>query len=235
MIQKTGAMFFYDEAGHLLQVASGTGVMAQEIVWMGDTPVATLRPKTGGGVDIYYIHVDHLNTPRFITRPSDNKLRWRWDSDPFGGGAANENPESLGTFASSLRLPGQVYFSEAGLHYNYFRDYDPATGRYPQSDPIGLRGGINTYAYVGGNPINRIDPSGLQAIPYPVPPLISPVTGPGTHVPGPYIEGEWIKNVISGAQNIAQAIKDFCSGNACQACTPYAKGTIGYIGHHTES
>jgi RHS repeat-associated protein len=57
--------------------------------------------------------------------------------------------------------PGQYYDSETGLHYNYFRYYNPQTGRYLTPDPIGLEGGTNLFAYVEGNPANRIDPLGL--------------------------------------------------------------------------
>jgi RHS repeat-associated protein len=59
--------------------------------------------------------------------------------------------------------PGQYYDTETGLHYNYFRYYNPQTGRYITPDPIGLEGGINLFVYVQGNPINRIDPLGLQS------------------------------------------------------------------------
>jgi RHS repeat-associated protein len=64
-------------------------------------------------------------------------------------------------FILNLRFPGQYYDRETGLHYNYFRDYDPTTGRYVESDPIGLGGGVNTYGYALQDPVSRTDPSGL--------------------------------------------------------------------------
>lgn len=121
----------------------------------------------GPALGMYFIHPDHLGTPRVITNSSGQTV-WRWDNDePFGDTLANENPSGLGPFPFNLRFPGQYFDRETGTHYNYYRDYDPYTGRYVQSDPIGLRGGINTYGYVEGNPVSNVDPLGLQVIPFP--------------------------------------------------------------------
>jgi RHS repeat-associated protein len=153
--------FVYDEAGHLLGQYDGAGALVEEIVWMGEIPVASIRPAGLGAVSIYYIHTDHLNTPRRLTNPIDNQIVWRWDSDPYGVAPANEDPDGdTLAIAFNLRFPGQFWDSESGLHYNYFRDYDPAVGRYVESDPIGLHGGINTYAYADGNPVAFTDPTG---------------------------------------------------------------------------
>jgi RHS repeat-associated protein len=92
-------------------------------------------------------------------------MRWRWDgADPFGVAAPNQNPANLGAFEFNPRFPGQYYDRETNLHFNHFRDYDPRVGRYVQSDPIGLEGGIDTYAYVNGNPAAYFDPDGLVGI-----------------------------------------------------------------------
>jgi RHS repeat-associated protein len=154
-------LYVYDEAGHLIGEYNSTGGLVQETVWLGDIPVATLRPGTPAV--IWYVHADHLNTPRMVTRPSDNKIAWRWDSDPFGTTAPNQNPQALGTFVYNPRFPGQYYDSETGLNYNYFRDYDPAIARYVESDPIGLNGGLNVYRYAYSSPLEFIDPFGQAA------------------------------------------------------------------------
>jgi len=157
-------LFLYDEAGHLIGEYDGTGAALQEIVWLGDTPVASVRIGDCG-VSIFYIHTDHLNVPRVITRRSTADVVWRWDGDPFGTDGPNENPSGLGTFSFNLRFPGQYYDAETGLNYNYFRNFDPAVGRYVESDPVGLTGGsYSTYAYANGNPISYIDPSGLTSV-----------------------------------------------------------------------
>ena len=114
---------------------------------------------------VYYIQADHLNTPRVILNTANSPV-WRWDnSDAFGNTLPNEDPDGDGKkFEYNLRFPGQYFDKETGLHYNYYRDYDPKTGRYPQSDPIGLAGGLNTYGYVGGNPVGGVDPLGLETV-----------------------------------------------------------------------
>jgi RHS repeat-associated protein len=157
-----GTIYFdYDEAGHLVGEYNSTGGLVQETVWLGDIPVATLRPRTGGGFDVFYVHTDQLNTPRKVTRPSDNQLRWRWDPTPFGEGAPNENPSALGGFKYHLRFPGQYFDVETNLNYNYLRDYDSTVGRYIESDPAGLTDGASTYSYVSSNPIWYFDLNGL--------------------------------------------------------------------------
>jgi RHS repeat-associated protein len=149
--------FVYGEDGKLLGEYDNTGAAITEHVYLQDTPIAVLK-----GSGAYLVQADHLNTPRAVLGAA-NALVWKWDSDAFGSTAANENPSALGTFNYNPRFPGQYYDKESTFHYNYFRDYNPKTGRYIESDPIGLKGGINTYAYVGGNPIGKIDPTGLVA------------------------------------------------------------------------
>jgi RHS repeat-associated protein len=168
-VGSTTTLLVYDEAGHLLGEYSSTGTLIQETVWLGDIPVATLRPNGSTGCTsalcVFYVHTDQLNAPRKITQPSSNSLVWRWDADPFGTAAPNQNPAGLGTFVYNLRFPGQYYQAETGVNYNTFRDYDPQVGRYAQSDPIGLLlTGVNTYAYASGDPLSYKDPLGLWSL-----------------------------------------------------------------------
>ena len=138
--------FVYDEQGHLLGEYDGTGALIQETVWLEDLPVATLRPTGSGNptpIAIYYVHADHLGSPRAITRPSDNAMMWQWDNvDPFGANAADENPGGQGTFTVCPEIPGAILRHRDGHALQLLPGLRP--GRRDgtsRADPIGLRGG----------------------------------------------------------------------------------------------
>lgn len=156
--------FLYGPDGQLLGEQQfnhqGSKLSAQYYIWLDSMPLAGVSITYNGQGAIassepFYLHSDHLNTPRVATNQAQQNI-WQWQSDAFGMGHAS------GSLTMNLRFPGQYFDQESGLHYNYFRDYDPETGRYVESDPIGLGGGLNTYGYVEGNPINLIDPLGLM-------------------------------------------------------------------------
>ncbi|MEX0619325.1 MAG: RHS repeat-associated core domain-containing protein, partial [Pseudohongiellaceae bacterium] len=105
----------------------------------------------------YFVHNDHLGTPQRITDESQS-IVWAGSYEPFG-----EVEETVANIENNVRFPGQYEDGESKLHYNYFRDYDPTTGRYVESDPIGLNGGINSYEYAIGNPVTIEDYFGLNA------------------------------------------------------------------------
>jgi RHS repeat-associated protein len=143
-------IFHYDLRGHLIAETNLTGQMLAEYIYLGDQLLSMIKP----GESIYYFHNDHLGTPQVLTDDSQT-IAWKAVYTPFG-----EAVPSIQTIDNPFRFPGQYYDPETALHYNYFRYYNPQTGRYITPDPIGLEGGINLFVYTG-NPIIDVDPFGL--------------------------------------------------------------------------
>ena len=158
-------IYHYDLTGKLIAETSEAGQVQRDYIWSNQTPVAQIDHSTIDNQDsVNYLHTDHLLTPRLATNNAQATV-WRWEGEVFGETMADENPDGDASLTTvNLRFPGQYFDSESGLHYNYFRDYDPTLGRYLQSDPIGLRAGLNTYGYAYQNSVMYIDPDGLNPI-----------------------------------------------------------------------
>jgi RHS repeat-associated protein len=159
-IEKVGSvtattLYQYDPSGRLLEETDGQGNPQVDYVYLNGLPVATIQPSNQ---KIYFLLDDRLGTPQ-IAADSTQAVAWSTTYQPFGQIAT---PPVV--IVQDLRLPGQEAEVETGFNHNGFRDYVPAWGRYAESDPIGLAGGTNTYAYVGGNPLRYTDPLGLCSV-----------------------------------------------------------------------
>ena len=162
-------VFHYDLQGNLITETNASGNLIRDYVWVGAMPIAQVE----AGAHVRYLHGDHLNTPRLATN-QQGQVIWRWEGEAFGGTLPNEDVDGDGVkTVINLRFAGQYWDAESSLHYNWNRYYDPRTGRYLTPDPIGLAGGLNSFSYVGSNPLYWIDPLGLYPTCFRGPPRVS--------------------------------------------------------------
>ncbi|WP_343243612.1 RHS repeat-associated core domain-containing protein [Xanthomonas oryzae] len=143
----TNTYTLYDEAGHWLGDYDTNGAPKQQAIWLNDLPVGLLANAN----KLHYIEPDHLGSPRVVIDPTRDVAVWTWSlkGEAFGNTAPDQDPDGDGAaLVLDMRFPGQRFDAASGLNQNYFRDYEAATGRYRQSDPIGLNGGFSTFSYL---------------------------------------------------------------------------------------
>jgi RHS repeat-associated protein len=157
-------VFHYGLSGELLSesVFDNAGTLSEQRahIFLNSAPVGYFVRSYLGATSteqFYFVSFSHINTALNVFDLAGNVL-WENASDSFGLAVNTQS-----AFAYSLRFPGQYFDAETGSHYNYFRDYRVETGRYVQSDPIGILGGLNTFSYVENNPVMNVDPFGLKS------------------------------------------------------------------------
>jgi RHS repeat-associated protein len=156
--------YFYADEG-LISETDSAGNLITTYGWVPNSAWGTAptfkRDFTAQDATEHYYHLDHLGTPQRLTNQA-GEITWRGYSEGFGKATIDQTvtPATTTATTNNLMFPGQYEDAEVGTRYNYFRDYDPSTGKYLQTDPIGLEGGENTYTYVEGRPTLDIDPTG---------------------------------------------------------------------------
>ena len=149
--------FHYNVSNQLIAETAGDGALVKDYLYMDSERLAVVDHNLSG--ELLFVHNDHLGSPQLMTDANQQTV-WQVDRKPFG---------EVDTRVAKLDLtmgagfPGQYADGATGYTYNYFRDYDASLGRYIQSDPIGLAGGVNTFGYVSGNPLVLVDYYGLSA------------------------------------------------------------------------
>lgn len=137
-----------------MQLIAESGTTDRNYVWLGNVPLAVVDADS-----LSLVQADAGGAPRVVVDSAGNVV-WTW---PLATNAFGEVPPmSSGSYVLNLRYPGQYFDQESGTSYNVNRFYDASSGRYLQSDPVGLAGGISTFLYVGGDPLTRVDPLGLD-------------------------------------------------------------------------
>ena len=131
---------------------------------------------------INYFHCDQIGIPREMT-DSDGKLIWKGRYDAWGSLIRDSYRETVSDSHQPFRLQNQYFDEETGLHYNFFRYYEPVLGRFITQDPIGLAGGDNLYRFEG-TVQNQTDPLGLLAPALAAPWLLEGLVYVGTAMVG---------------------------------------------------